>query len=162
MSPMIENETFEYLDLKTVDPNYTPVDEEVYTLKVIKFALAKTKGDNGKTVKPYLQATFAITNHDKNNGRRLFHNFWNIQDNGGLDAKALKRVSAATGINQDGGFERWVETMSLEQPTFKTLVKKQVATTWDAVNKQRVAKLDPVTQQEVIENVIDFRNVEIA
>jgi hypothetical protein len=159
---MIENETFEYLDLKAVDPNYTPVEEEVYTLKVIKFVLAKTKGDNGKTVKPYLQATFAITNHTQNNGRRLFHSFWNIQDNNSFDAKALKRVSAATGINQDGGFTAWVEKMSLEQPIFKALVKKQNATQWNKEKQVAELKLDPVTQLPIPENVIDFRNVEIA
>src|SRR2546426_2027030 len=117
-------ENFDYVDLRAVDPNYTAIPEDVYQLKVIKLVLSKTSGNNGKAVKPYVKGTFAVTNSDKHSGRRLFHNFWNIQENSSRDAKDLKKLSDAVGIQPNAGFASWLETMTQESPTFKVPVRQ--------------------------------------
>ena len=150
-------DNFTYPNLRDVDPNYTAIPEDVYTLKVIKLALAKTTGNNGKAIKPYVKGTFAVTNHDKHAARRLFHNFWNILESSSRDVKDLKKLADATGVQQNGSFESWLEAMTQEQPTFKVPVKQI-----DAIDfTTREVKLNP-DGTTVKDNTIDFRNVEIA
>ena len=153
---------FNFVNLTQVDPNYTAIDEGVYQLKVIKLAVNKTKGDNGKEVKPYLAGTFSVSNHEKFSGRRLFHNFWSITDNNSFDAKALRRLADASGVPQEGDFLVWVDEMTTQQPEFKVQVKKQAPTTWNKETKTREIKVGPDGNALPDENVIDFRNVAIA
>jgi hypothetical protein len=153
---------FNFVNLTQVDPNYTAIDEGVYTLKVIKMAIQNTKGNNGAEVKPYLACTFSVSNHEKFSGRRLFHNFWNVTDNSGFDAKALRRIADATGVPQDGDFRAWVEAETTQQPEFKVEVKKQQPTVWNKETKTREVKTNPDGSALPDENAINFRNVGIA
>jgi len=159
MATAVENEfgNFDFVDLRTVDPNYTAIPEDVYTLKVIKLQLTKTSGQNGKAIKPYVKGRFAVTNNDKHSARTLFHNFWNIQDAGSRDAKDLRKLADVTGVQQDGSFTGWLETMTQVQPNFKAFVKQIQAKDFTT----REARFN-VDGTPVLENQIDFRNVEIA
>jgi hypothetical protein len=151
---------FDYLDLKTVDPNYTPIEEDVYTLKVLKLTGAMTTGNNGKEKKPYVKGTFAVTNHNKHSARRLFHNFWNITENSSRDAKDLRKLADATGVPQEGSFSRWMESISQIQPVFKAPVQLKAKTTF---NKDTNTRESVIENGEVVnENVIDFRNTQPA
>ena len=157
---MVDNEI--HVDLKAVDPNYTAIPADVYTLKVLKLASAKTNAG-----KPYVAGTFAVEKHDKFSGRRIFYNFWNLADNGTRDAKDLRKLSDVTGIPQQGAFSQWLDAMTQEQPSFKAPVV-------DKIKQEKTGEVDPQTgkaiykNQEnadgtpVVENSINFRNCEIA
>lgn len=154
-------QNFAYPDLRDVDPNFTAIPEEVYSLKVVKLELKQDK--NGKS---YLSGTFGVVNHPTQSARRLWHNFWDISGQSGRDVKALRRLMDVTGIPQteggEAGFRGWVDTMTAEQPSFKALVRKQTPTTWNKETKQREIKLGPDGNPLPDENVIDFKNLAIA
>jgi len=148
-----------YINLQEVDPNYTAIPEDTYQLKVLTLKLAKTAGNptKGTGPKPYVKGTFSVENHDKFSGRRLFANFWNITEPGSRDAKDLKKLSMVTGVSQEGSFEGWLEHISQVGPSFKAPVKQVDAI--DFTTKEVKQNTDGSPQKD---NVIDFRNVQIA
>src|SRR5258708_2621337 len=125
MSTAVDLNEFDYPDLRTVDPNYTAIEEDVYELKVIKASLGKTSGANGKDVKPFANFQIAVTNHGKHSGRRIFHTFWNILDAGSRDMKDLRKLADVTGVQQQGSFPQWLEELSQVGPVFKTRVSQR-------------------------------------
>lgn len=152
---------FNYVNLQEVDPNLKAIDEDVYTLKVIKLAIQK-KADFDGTLKPNLSARFGVTNHEKFSGRTLWHTFWQIQDNDSFDAKALRRIADATGTPATGGLPAWVEDMNSAQPEFKVQVKKGPPTKWNKETREREVKVGPDGNPLPDINVINFWNVSIA
>jgi hypothetical protein len=146
-----------YINLNEVDPNYTAIPEEVYTLKVLSLKLAKAGAQAKNPGKAYVKGTFSVQDHDKFSGRRLFATFFNITEPSSRDAKDLKRLSQVTGVNQDGGFEQWLETIGQIGPSFKASVKQVDAI--DYATRAVKVNEDGTPQKD---NQIDFRNVQIA
>lgn len=150
-------QTFTYADLRDVDPNFTAVPEDVYTLRVLKFEESKT----GKG-KPFVKASFSIVNSGTVDGRRLWHNFWEIGE-GGRDLKPLRRIMDATGVQQteggEAGFKAWLEELTNVQPEFKVLVTKRPPTQYNKEMKATEPKLGPDGAPLPDENFISFKNV---
>lgn len=151
---------FENLNLNDIDPTFKPVEEGPYVLKLLGLAWKESTGKketNQGTVYVSLNGKFGITNHPKHSGRKLYHNFFLSNS---YELKALRRIMDATGVAQNPGetLKGWAERISVESPMFKVPVKQQQAK--DFTTKE--GRVDPASGEPVMENVIDFRNVEIA
>lgn len=111
-------ESFEYQDLNTIDPTMKPVDEGVYTLKILK-AVRQTYVKNEKEGE-FIKFHLAITNDHKFSGRRLFPTLF-MSD---FNLKVLRRIMDNTGVVQVPGttLDEWLKSLTEMQPEFKTKV----------------------------------------
>lgn len=121
--------SFDHVDLKNVDPNFTPVPMGEYTLQVVKaerkeFVYKKANpvsgtkpGDTGN----YISMSFAITDDDNFSGRRIFSTLFS----GEGTFRNLRRLMDATGvIQEDGeGLIEWVERLGAANAVFKATVE---------------------------------------
>ena len=153
-------DNFTYPHLKSVDPNYSPIEQNGYQLRLIKFELASLPESNGKPAKPYLKGTFAVTKDPKYSGRRLNHVFWNILDGGSRDMKDIKKFADATGLQQTDGqtFPQWVESVNQVAPEFKAEVFNREQTKWNGVTQTREVVVNEATGEPERENQINFRS----
>lgn len=140
---------FEYLHLADIDPNFSPVDEAVYELKVIKLEprVSKNTGTN------YISGQFAITGDNKYTGRRLFDSFFSND----FHKRVLRRIADYTGVAQQPteSFDAWMKRISEVQPTFKVLVMKGP----DVDYKTKEVKRDPTTGVDLVVNKISWRDL---
>lgn len=156
---------FDYPDLRQVDPEYTKLPEDVYTLRVLKMTLALSKrGD-----KPYLLGQFAVTRHTSHSARRISHFFNNILDPGKRDMKDLAKLAKVTGVPFTGTLPEWVANMNQISPEFNAPVKLEdqysniKSTAADGtVTWSKEPKIDPSTGETEKDNRIDFRNAQPA
>ena len=111
---------FEYVHLADIDPNFSPIDEAVYTLKLLKLEYRTPKA--GGNV--YISGQFAVTGEGKFTGRRLFDNFFNND----FHKRVLRRLADYTGVSQQAteSFTSWMQRISEVQPDFRVLVTKGV------------------------------------
>jgi hypothetical protein len=140
--------TFQFIDLNEIDPTFKPIDEGIYTLKVLKAELktytakqdTKTQktGDTGQFVKLQL----AVVNDDNYAGRRIFPK---PLFPGNRTFRALRKIMDATGVMQEVGMpiEDWLNLLSTVQPEFKT----------------KVTQVPDRRNPDVIDNDVDWREV---
>ena len=165
MAEAFDVNQFDYPDLRQVDPEYSKLPEDIYTLRVLKMTLAVSK--NGE--KPYLLGQFAVTRHDKYSARRISHFFNNILDPEKRDMKDLAKLAKVTGVPFSGSFPEWVANMNQIGPEFVAPVKlvpqfNNVKTVGEGgqITWTKEPKNDPVTGEQELDNKIDFRNVQPA
>lgn len=116
--------TFDYLKLQEVDPNFTPVPRDVYTLKIVGTKTAPYTVKNGERAGEEgqrIEFQFGIVGHPTETGRKLYHSFFP----GVFAQKALRRIMDATGVVQgdDMDFKAWLELIAQEQPEARYLVE---------------------------------------
>ncbi len=150
---------FDYPDLKTIDPEYSKLEADIYTLRVLKLAL-----NVGASGKPYVLGQFAVTRHDRHSARRVSKFFNNVTDPASRDLKDLAKLAKVTGVPFNTTLPEWVGTITQEQPEFKAPVVlepqfknvKQADGSW--VKEPKLEENgDPV-----MDNRIDFRNAQPA
>ena len=98
---------FDHVDLKSVDPNFTPVPLGEYVLQVVKGDVKEFtyKKDNPKSgtkagdMGTYISLSFAITDDEHFSGRRIFATLFP----GEMALKNLRRLMDATGVTQGNG-----------------------------------------------------------
>lgn len=114
---------FDYVDLNDIDPNFSPIPEEMYTLKILKaekkdfnYKQGAKAGQAGQMLKFHL----AVADHPEHSGRRLFPSLFPSN----FTFRALRRLADATGIQQEPGtgIEQWLADLSEVQPMFKAKV----------------------------------------
>lgn len=151
MTETLVNE-FEYIHLADIDPNFSPIDEGVYTLKVMKLEYRQPKS-GGNT---YISGQFAVTGNNKFTGRRLFNSFFGND----FDKRTLRRIADNTGVAQQPteSFGSWMDRISEVQPTFRVFVTKEADTSWDKEKQSRVLRLDD-NGKEVIVNKIRWKDI---
>lgn len=163
----IDATQFEYPHLKTVDPNFSTIDTDVYVLRPIKLDLGAWPERNpGEGATPYINGQFVVAKHDKFSGRKVFHTFKDITTKEGRGMKALRKMADATGVQQQDAetlqdYLQRVVQMSLE---FKVPVSKVQKRKFNPETKE----WQPVFDESVVdeqgnptpqmENVINFRN----
>lgn len=148
---------YQYFNIMDVDPSFTPLEDGVYELRINKLVGESYVPKSGKregeaTIR--IKGDFAVVNHNKFSGRRLFHTFWL---HSGFDQKALRRIADRTGIGQDPSetFEAWLGKLTQSQPTFK--VKVEVVPDMDYTTK--TPKVDEITGKPVMTNAINWKEV---
>lgn len=149
---------FENLNLNDVDPTFKPIDEGPYILKLMSLLWKESKGTketNKDVVYVSINGKFAVDNHPKFSGRKLYHNFFLGNS---FEQKALRRIADATGVSQNPGetLKDWAARISTTNPSFKVAVKVQQAI--DFTTKEGRVDVDGAP---ILENKIDFRNVGI-
>jgi hypothetical protein len=156
---------FEYPDLKQVDPEYSKLEADIYTLRVLKLTLSEPTAEAAAAgKKPYVIGQFAVTKHDKHSARRLTKFFNNVLDPGKRDMKDLAKLAKVTGVPFDGGLPQWCAEITTIQPEFKAPVMlepqfknvKQGDGSWS-----KVPELEG-NGEPVLDNRIDFRNAQPA
>jgi hypothetical protein len=165
MAEAFDATQFDYPDLRQVDPEYTKLPEDVYTLRVLKLTLNVGKNSG----KPYLLGQFAVTRHNTHSARRLSHFFNNILDPGKRDMKDLAKLAKVTGVPFTGTLPEWVANMNQIGPEFNAPVKledqynniKSVGE-GGAVTWSKEPKIDQTTGEVEKDNRIDFRNAQPA
>ena len=147
---------FEYFNIMEVDPNFTPVEEGIYKVRINKMTKkSKTYPDDpSRDTLVWVNGDFVITDHEKFSGRRLFPTFWLSNS---FDLKALRKVADRTGVVQTPGqsFEDWLDSLTTQQPEIK--VKIDIVPVIDRVTKQ--PKVDEYSGKPLMENKINFREV---
>ena len=149
---------FENLNLNDIDPTFKPVEDGLYTLKLLSLVWKEFPGKKDPTQTfVSINGKFGVANHPTHSGRKLYHNFFLSNS---YELKALRRIMDATGVAQNPGetLKDWAARISVEAPSFKVAVKQQQAV--DFTTKE--GKVDPVSGEPVMEAKIDFRNVQIA
>lgn len=138
---------FEYIHLADIDPNFSPIDEGVYTLKLIKLEYRQPKS-GGNT---YISGQFAVTGDNKYTGRRLFHTFFSND----FDKRTLRRIADNTGVLQQPteSFGSWMERISTTQPVFRVFVEKGPQTKWNKEKQVREAVTDDYGKEVVTNNI---------
>lgn len=109
--------SFDYVDLNQIDPSVKPVDQGVYTLKILKAEKKTSKAGD----KEFIKFDLAITNDQNFSGRRL----WPTLFPSDFTFKTLRKLMDVTGVAQDPGTDLgdWLKTLSEVQPEFKTLIR---------------------------------------
>lgn len=147
---------FKYVNLSEIDPNFTPVDEAFYNLRVTKAELrsyVSTKdtktlktGDTGE----YVNFRFTITGHEKFSGRTLFESLFPNE----FTFKVLRRVQDATGVQQTGSLEDWLKELTSISPTIKVKITKVPDVYRDGTANPKTAKPDGTPSDK---NVVDWK-----
>lgn len=156
---------FEYPDIKQVDPEYSNIEGDIYTLRVMKLTLVEPDAEKSAAgKKPYVLGQFAVTRHAKHSARRLSKFFNNVVDPASRDLKDLAKLAKVTGVPFNTTLPEWLTQVTQEQPEFKAPVMlepqygnvKAADGTWS-----KVAKLED-NGEAVMGNRIDFRNAQPA
>lgn len=157
--------TFEYPDLRQVDPEYSSIEQDVYTLKVLKLTLVEPDAEKAAAgKKPYVIGQFAVTQHPKHSARRLTKFFNNVIDAEKRDMKDLAKLAKVTGVAFQGGLPQWCAEITSIGPEFKAPVlqvpdSKNVQLGDGSWTKEPVLEADG---SPVMVNRIDFRNAQPA
>lgn len=113
----------DYQDLNEIDPNYSTLPQDVYTLKVlnaeikpIKYQRGAKAGTEGEVIK----FQFAVTQHPTLSGRQIYVSFFPSE----FVFKGLRRIMDATGVRQSPGspLSEWLTALKEAGSTFKGLV----------------------------------------
>jgi len=127
--------SFEYIHLNDIDPNFAPIETGVYSLqlKELKRRVYFYKADHpsviagdvaeGEVKGDRITSRCVITDHPELSGRQVWNTLWPNQST----FKALRRLADATGIIQDDeeGFDAWLQRVEEEAPRFKCLVRNK-------------------------------------
>lgn len=159
MAEAMDVNQFEYPDLKQIDPEYSKLEADVYTLRVLKLGI-----NVGASGKPYVLGQFAVTKHDRHSARRVSKFFNNVTDPASRDLKDLAKLAKVTGVAFAGQLPEWVASINAIQPEFKAPVLlepqykniKLADGTWT-----KEPKLED-NGEPVMDNRIDFRNAQPA
>ena len=121
--------TFDYVFLGDVDPNFTPVPDGAYNLRVVKSGLAEITYRRGKKAGQVGQAikmTFAVTDDPDYSGRRIFETLFP----GDFALRSLRRLMDATGVQQqpDEALAEWLPRLAVEAATFRVPVSSKDGT----------------------------------
>ena len=127
---MDEQNSFEHLDLSSVDPNFEPIERGLYNLRLMNIerkpyfykeddpkvlagevAAGEVKGDRI----PY---RVVIIDHPTLSGRSIRGTLWPRP----ATFKALRRLADATGIEQEGDFDSWLRALESAKPMVTCLV----------------------------------------
>ena len=115
------NNTFEYVDLDTIDPSFKAIPQDVYTLVPIKaeikeftYKSGERKGQTGQRVAFQL----AVTDHPQYAGRRVFATLFA----GDFAFRTCRRISDTTGVPQNGSFRDWLAAYTESKAPFKIMV----------------------------------------
>lgn len=114
-------QSWEYINVNDVDPNFTAIPDDFYNLRIIQaelktFDKTATGGTKGSLVK----LGFAITNHPSLSGRRVYPDGMFLND---FNQKALRRISDATGVQQTGDFPAFLKKLAAVGPVVKLKVE---------------------------------------
>lgn len=164
MAEAFDVNQFEYPDLKQIDPEYSKLEADVYTLRVLKLSLAA-----GKSGKPYALGQFAVTKHDRHSARRLSKFFNNVTDPNSRDLKDLAKLAKVTGVAFTGTLPDWIASVNQIQPEFKApvMLEPQFSNVKSDdgvgnVSWSKVPKFEDDGTTPVMDNRIDFRNAQPA
>lgn len=157
---------FRYTDLNDVDPNFSLLEPEVYTLRISKAELltfkAKTaqpaKGINVGDEGTYIKFTFIVTNHPKSAGQRHWETFFSSP----FALRNLRRIADASGVPQAGSMENWLSSLSTIQPSIKLKIDKvddvvrvkNASGEYDEVPNPRTVNSDGTPSKK---NTVDWR-----
>ena len=132
--------SFEYVHLSEVDPNFTLIDEGFYNLKLIsaeykEYDKTATGGKKGE----FIKLGFAVTGDPKFSGRRvypsaLFPNSFVL--------KTLRRIQDASGVEQTGTIRNWVEKLNGIGPVLKLKVMQVPDANFAGVPNPRTVQAD--------------------
>jgi len=130
-----DTNTFEYVHLNDVDPNFAPIEQGVYTLTIRELRRRSyffkpddpkvLSGDavEGEVKGDRITYRAVISDHPELAGRTVRGTLWPRQST----FKALRRLADATAIIQDDeeGFDTWLERVEAEAPTVNCLVRSK-------------------------------------
>ena len=145
---------FDYVDLNEVDPNFTAMPEDMYTLRILKaekidfqYKTGAKIGQDGERISLQL----AVVEHPELSGRRLFESLFPSN----FVYRVLRRIADATGVQQEPGspLTTWLGTLSELQPTFKVKVGFKT-------DRAGVVLMTPAGKPQ--DNAVDWREVQPA
>lgn len=120
---------FDHVDLKSVDPNFTPVPLGEYALQVVKGEIKEYvhKKDNARSgtkagdIGTYISFSFAITDDENFSGRRIFTTLFPSE----MALKNLRRLMDATGVAQGDGeaVTDWIGRLPKANAVFRATVE---------------------------------------
>jgi heat shock protein HspQ len=145
----------EYFNIMDVDPNFSPIEEGVYKLRINKMTLKEfPKKDNSGESWRVVNGDFTVVDDATFSGRRLFPTFWLTNS---FDLKSLRKIADRTGVTQEPteNFEAWLGKLTSIQPEFRS--KIEVVDEIDRATKQ--PKVDEITGKPMKTNVINFKTV---
>ena len=160
--------TFDYVDLNQIDPSFSVMPEDMYTLRILKMEKLTfprkvngiPTGEDGQRI----AVNLTVADHPSLSGRRIFESLWPNN----FTFRVLRRLADNTGIAQNPGepLEAWLQKMTETQPTIKLKVEFRT---------KNIKKLNPATgveewTKEVVlneqgkpaENSIDWREMQPA
>jgi hypothetical protein len=160
---MEEPQSFEYVHLDQIDPSFTPIDDDFYTLKILSAerreydvkpgskAYTGTPGQKGE----YINFGFAVTDSAKFAGRRVYESLFP----NGFTFKVMRNIQDAVGISQNGDTTAWLAKLSTVQPLVKLKVAIVPDVNRDGTPNPKTAKtLADGTVVAGNKNVIDWKS----
>ena len=158
-----EQMTFDYVDLNQIDPSFSTLPEDMYTLRILKaekLSYAKKlngvpTGEDGQR----LSIQLSVVDHPSLSGRRLFESLFPSN----FTFRVLRRIADNTGIQQEPGepLEVWFQRLTESQPALKLKV---------GFRTKRVQKAPGEWTTEVVlndagkpqDNAVDWREMQPA
>lgn len=161
MADNTEQLTFDYVDLNQIDPSFSTLPEDIYTLRILKMErLTYPKKVNGVPTGEdgqRIAVNLAVADHPSLSGRRIFESLWPSN----FTFRVLRRLADNTGVQQEAGapIETWLQAVSEVQPLIKLKV---------GFRTKRVQNGDGQWTSEVIlndagkpqDNAIDWREMQ--
>lgn len=150
---MSEFNTFEYVQLSEVDPNFADVEPGVYNMKILAAekvnGVTKAGPNQGKAYER-ISLQYAISGHEKFSGRRMFDSLFPNE----YTFKILRRLSDNTGIAQEPGepIESWLKKLSTVQPTVKLFVDTVPDVSFSGVPNEKNLKSDGTPGNKTVIN----------
>jgi hypothetical protein len=119
----VEVQSWSYVNLNDVDPNFTAIPDDFYNLGVIQAELKPfDKTATGGTKGEFVKLAFSIRNHPTLTGRRVYPDPMFLNN---FNLAALRRIMDATGVQQAPGesLESWLKSLQAVGPTVKLKVE---------------------------------------
>lgn len=138
-----EQLTFDHVDLNQIDPNFSTLPQDMYTLRILKAEKRTYAKKDGSGDGQFMSFNFAVVDHPTLSGRRFYDSLFPSN----YAFRVLRRIADFTGIQQNAGepLEEWLKTLTETQPLIKMLV---------GYRSKRVKKVDPATGVESWENEV--------
>ncbi len=136
---------FSHTNLNDVDPNFTPIATNTYSLRVVSAELVPYTDKNTGEEKERVSLGLTIFNDPDFSGRRVWESFFE----GDFALKNLRRIMDASGIPQNPGesIESWLNRLVVEQAEVRVpivleddMIKDK--TTKELIPNPRTVKLD--------------------
>lgn len=112
--------SFQYVHLDQVDPNFTMIDEDYYNLKLIT-AETRTydKTATGGKAGEFIKLGFAVQDHPKFTGRRVYPSPLFPSE---FSFRVMRHIQDATGVQQNGDTNAWLNKLQAIGPVLKLKV----------------------------------------
>ena len=136
-------DSFEHVNLNTIDPTTAPFTKSTYTLQVTDAYMKEfeyKKGERAGEKDKFIKLVLAITNSDRYTGRKVYASLFN---NKGTLIQ-LRRIMDATGIPQEVGtpMDEWLTSLKESKATFNA-----------PVGQEDVRQSDGTTRKSLVANL---------